>query len=219
MIKAVLFDVDGTLVDSNHLHIKAWSRVFDEAGHQVSVSVLRSQMGKVGDTMLPTLLPDAPEEERRRLIHAHGTLFQSELIEQVKAFPGAADLLRSVHRSGRSVVLATSASKEDLDRYVDLLGAADVIDVATCADDVGTSKPAPDIFATALEKVGVAADEAVAVGDTPYDVEAAGKAGIGTVAVLSGGFDEQTLRDAGADAIYADVAALLADFDATPLAR
>lgn len=219
MIKAILFDIDGTLVDSTDLHVEAWLRVFSNAGHEVSEGDLRAQMGKGGDTMLPTVLPALSEDEHEKLIDAHGRLFQSELIERVEPFPGAAALLKRAHAEGRSVVLATSASKDDLDRYVDLLGVGDVVEVATCADDVATSKPAPDIFAAALKKVGVAADEAVAVGDTPYDVEAAGRAGIGTVAVLTGGFDEQTLEEAGADKVYPDVAALLADYDRSPLAR
>lgn len=219
MIKAILFDIDGTLVDSNELHVQAWAQIFAEGGHAVADAAIRGQIGKGGDNLVPAVLPDLSEAEQDALSRGHDRLFRRIFLSQVRPFPQAADLLRRVHEDGRQVVLATSASDAELQHYVDLLGVRDVVSASTSKDDVGTSKPAPDIFAAALKAAGVAPGEAVAVGDTPYDVEAAAKAGVGTVAVLSGGFAQAALEAAGADTIYRDVAQLLAGYAGSPLAR
>jgi membrane protein len=166
---------------------------------------------------VPALLPDASEEEQQKLRDAHKRLFVGSYIKRIQPFPGARDLLRKVSETGRKVVLATSASAEELETHVETLGAAKLIDGNTNNDDVDESKPSPDVFLAALETAGVGGSEAVVVGDTPYDIEAARRAGIDTVAVRSGGFADEALR--GAVAIYDGVAALLADFDASPLNR
>jgi membrane protein len=219
MIQAVLFDIDGTLIDSNTLHVAAWAEVFADAGHTVARDAIAGQIGKGGDNLVPTLIPGIDEDAVEALSDAHGVTYKARHIAQAKPFADARALLERVHADGRMVVLASSASAEELDHYVGLMGVAHLVAARTSSDDVATTKPAPDIFAVALEKAGVAAEAAVAVGDTPYDVMAAGKAGVATVAVLSGGFPEARLRAAGAVAVYADVAALLADYENSALAR
>ena len=216
-IRAVLFDLDGTLVDSNALHVRAWLEVFDAKGVHVDAQAVHAQIGKGADLLVPALVPGADPQTAEAFGHAHGERFRAVYLEQVRPFPAAHDLLARTRSSGRRVVVASSASKPELDHYLDLLGARTLVDASTTADDVQTSKPAPDIFAEALKRVGLAGAEAVAVGDSPYDIQAAGRAGAGTVALRSGGFDDATLQGAGAIALYDDVASLLAGFDASPL--
>ncbi|RZI55788.1 MAG: HAD family hydrolase, partial [Zymomonas sp.] len=144
--------------------------------------------------------------------------FKTKYLHQVKPFPGAHDILARTHAAGQTVVLASSASAEELEHYVGLLDAKAFVSETTSADDVENTKPAPDIFAVALKKIApVAPEEVLVVGDTPYDVEAAAKCGIRTVALRSGKFADELLRDAGAIALYDDVAALLCDYDRSPL--
>ena len=216
-IKAILFDIDGTLVDSNDLHVTAWEKVFRDAGHQFDRPTLHRHIGKGGDNYIPALLPDASEEEQEQLRDAHKRLFTGQYIEQVQPFPGARELLARVRDSGRKVVLASSASEEELKTHLSTIGAEDMIDETTSKDDVAASKPCPDIFEAALASANVAPEAAVVVGDTPYDIEAARRAGVHTVAVRSGGFRDEALSSA--IAIYDDVAAILADFEASPLNR
>ena len=216
-VKAVLFDIDGTLVDSNDLHVAAWDQVFRDAGHHFDRETLHSQIGKGGDNYVPALLPEASGAEQERLKDAHRKLFTSRYIDRTSAFRGARDLLAKVRDSGRKVVLATSASGEELDKHLQTIGAEELIDARTSKDDVSHSKPCPDIFEAALGKAAVAPSEALVVGDTPYDVEAASRCGVSTIAVRSGGFTDADLRYAVA--IYDDVAALLADFDKSPICR
>lgn len=217
IIRAVLFDIDGTLVDSNERHVDAWAFAFRGAGRPQEIDAIRKQIGKGGELLVPALAPDMDERTQAAVTQAHGDHFKALYLETIRPFAGAAALLRRVHADGRRVVLASSAKGEELDHYVDLLGIADLVAATTSTDDVETSKPAPDIFAVALERVGLAPDEAIAVGDTVYDVEAAARSGIATIGVTSGPFDERELRDAGAVAVFADVAALLADIAHSPL--
>ena len=218
-VRAVLFDIDGTLIDSNEEHVKAWAFAFDEAGHPQEADAIRSQIGKGGDLLVPTLLPDADEAVHERIAERHGENFKTMYLDHVGAFDHAADLVRHVHATGRQVVLASSAKREELDHYVAVLGIGDVLDATVSIDDVETSKPAPDIFGAALVKLGIGAADAIVVGDTVYDVEAAGRAGIAAIGLTSGPFDEAALRDAGAIAVFRDVADLLAAFDRSPLAK
>ncbi len=212
-IQAVFFDIDGTLVDSNEQHVESWAFAFREQGCPQERDDIREQIGKGGDLLVPTLLPDADTGLRERLSAKHGEHFKTVYLDRVRPFEGAAALLRRVHASGRKILLASSAKAEELDHYIDLLDVRSLIDGTTSIDDVETSKPAPDIFGVALDKAGVPAADVVVVGDTPYDVEAAGRAGIAAVGLTSGPFDERRLKEAGAIAVYPGVAALLADFD------
>jgi HAD superfamily hydrolase (TIGR01509 family) len=218
-IRAIFFDIDGTLVDSNGYHAEAWQRAFAATGRSIDRARIASQIGKGTDNLVPALLPGTNEAEAERLGGLHGQFFKGDYMPRVRAFPGARDLLARVRDSGRQVVLASSASGEELDHYVGIFDAKALVDTSTTIDDVERSKPAPDIFAVAAKKVGLDPAEVVVVGDAPYDMEAARKLGIGRVAVRSGGFDDRTLVEAGAQAIYDDVADLLARFEGSPLDR
>ena len=218
-VRAVLFDIDGTLADSNELHVRAWLEAFQARGLETTPEAVHAQIGKGADLLVPALVPGADDKLAEALGEEHGAIFKAKYLGRVKPFSGAHDLLAQTKVSGRRVVLASSASKAELDHYVRLLRAEDIVDAGTSVDDVETSKPAPDIFAVALKRVGVRADEAAAVGDSPYDVEAAGKCGVATVALRSGGFSDEALLEAGATALYDDAASLLAAFDASPLAK
>jgi membrane protein len=210
---------DGTLIDSNELHVAAWHRVFAEAGHAVTSEAIRGEIGKGGDHLVPALLPGLPQREQHKLTQAHGHLFKSEFLAKAKPFPGARELIERVHADGSKVVLASSASGDELTHYVDLMGIGDLVAASTSSDDVDASKPAPDIFASALRKAGVDAHAAVAVGDTPYDVQSARASGIATVTVLSGGFPADDLKEAGAAAIYTDVGQIGQAFAGSMLSR
>ncbi len=218
-IQAVFFDVDGTLVDSNEAHAEIWQNVFAEYGFEIDLAAIRSQIGKGGDQLVPALLPDASDEMIERLSERHGTLFKDQRLGDVKPFADAAALLRRVAQSGRHVVLASSADAKEVDHYVRLLDVARIVYARTTTDDAAASKPAGDIFAAALDKVGgLKPSQVIVVGDTPYDVQAASDCGIRTIAVRSGGFEDAVLWQTGAIAIYDDAAALLSGFNASPLA-
>lgn len=219
-IKAILFDIDGTLIDSNDMHVTAWSDAFAGIGKPFDHQTIHDQIGKGTDMLVPTLLPDLGEAEREKLGETQGEIFKRQFLGQAEPFPKARALLVHVHERGQKVVLASSATKAELDHYVDLLNIRDLVHATTSGDDVEQTKPAPDIFASALIKLeGISADEVLVVGDTPYDIEAAARCNIAAVAVRSGGFDDETLVKAGAVAIYDDVAALLADYGNSPLGR
>jgi membrane protein len=209
-IKAILFDLDGTLVDSNDFHVDAWVEAFAAHGHRIDRDAIRGQIGKGADMLVPALVPGATEEQAEKLGDAHGEAFKGKYLARVRPFDGAHDLLARVRGAGLKVALASSAAQEELDHYVALLDVARFVDETTTIDDVENSKPAGDIVATALRKLGVTADEALFVGDTPYDIEAGARCGVATIAVLSGGFSPDALT--GARAVRPDVAALLAAF-------
>ena len=217
-IRAVLFDIDGTLVDSNDMHVLAWEEAFAGVGATFERQMIHEQIGKGTDMLVPTFLPEANKAEQEKLGDAQRQVFKAKFLHMVKPFPGAHDLLARAHSSGQRVVLASSASKPELEHYLGLLDAHDLVDVTTSADDVESTKPAPDIFATALKKLApLSSDEAIVVGDTPYDIEAAAKCGIATIGLRSGKFSDESLRVAGAIALYDDAAALLAGYDKSPL--
>ena len=217
--EALIFDIDGTLVDSNDYHVWAWQHAFRERGYEITPGRIHDQIGKGGDLLVPALIPDVDDEEKEALSTRHGEIFKTRYLNRVRPFPHAADLLRHVAAQGQKVALASSASKDELNHYVELLGVGDILSAATSKDDAATTKPAPDIFAAALQKLKVAPGAARVIGDTPYDVIAATKLGIATVAVRSGGFSEHSLRRAGTRALYDDVAAILGDYRRSPLAR
>ena len=217
-IKAILFDIDGTLIDSNDMHVLAWEEAFAGIGADFDRGSIHDQIGKGTDMLVPALLPHLDAAAREDLGDAHSAIFKEKFLDEAKPFPGAHDLLAHARAQGQRVVLASSASASELDHYLDLLSARDLVEASTSGDDVARTKPAPDIFATAMAKLsGVGADEAIVVGDTPYDMEAAAKCGLAAVAVRSGKFSDDALRGVGAVAIYDDAAALLADYDGSPL--
>ena len=218
-VKSVLFDIDGTLVDSNEQHVTAWAFAFNVEGQPQELEDIRKQIGKGGDLLVPALLPDASEKMIERLGKRHGAYFKDMYLDHVRPFPGATELVAKVHASGRTIALASSAKREELEHYVELLGIGDYLTASTSSDDVAASKPEPDIFAAALERLGAEPEDAVVVGDTPYDVIAALRAGIVTIGLTSGPFDRTELKEAGAIAVFADVGELLAQFDRSPLAQ
>jgi HAD superfamily hydrolase (TIGR01509 family) len=207
--RAVLFDIDGTLVDTNYLHVLAWRRVFLERGEpEITSARIHRLVGMGTDELLETLCGRARPELKAERARQFATLKP-----EIRAFPRAGDLLRAVQDRGMRVVLATSAEKDDLEALLEAIGADDAIDGVTSAGEVDKAKPHPDVFAVALEEAGTAPELTVVVGDTVWDVEAAKRAGLRCVAVTSGGISRGELEEAGAAAVYDDVAALLDDLD------
>lgn len=221
MIKAVIFDVDGTLVDSVDLHARAWQEAFAHFGKQFDFERVRSQIGKGGDQLMPVFLSkEELEEFSEELEEYRGELFKREYLSRVKAFPAVRELFQRVKDEGLQIALASSAKADELKTYKKIARIEDLVEEETSSDDAEKSKPHPDIFEAALERLDdTSPAEAVVVGDTPYDAEAAGKAGLQTVGLLSGGFPETDLRAAGCATIYRDAADLLANYDTSPLAK
>lgn len=220
MLKAVIFDIDGTLVDSVDLHARAWQETFALFGKQVDFARVRSQIGKGGDQLLPVFFTrEELAEFGAELEEARGRHFKREYLPRVRAFPRVRDLFERILRDGRRIVLASSAKRDELEEYQRIAGVTDLVEDETSADDADRSKPHPDIFEAALAQLGdVRAAEAVVVGDTPYDAEAAGKAGLRTIGLLCGGFPAAELRAAGCIALYESPADLLARYAHSPLA-
>ena len=217
-LKAVFFDIDGTLVDSNEFHVMAWEEAFRDGGYQAGKAVIRGQIGKGADQLIPALFPDMDGKTQDAVAERHGEIFRTRYLHQVKPFPHATDLVELLHAKGKAVILASSADKAEVDYYVGLLKLSALLKGTVSNDDVGSSKPAGDIFAAALALVfPMAASETLAVGDTPYDVESALRSEIKTIALRSGGFSEEVLADAGAPYVYASVKALFDTFATSPL--
>lgn len=221
MIKTVIFDVDGTLVDTVDMHAEAWQLALKEYGKHVEFSAVRAQIGKGGDQLMPVFLSReeldkfGEELEKRR-----GEIFQQEYLPKTKAFPQVRQLLERIQRDGKQVVLASSAKQNELDHFKKVTNIADLLEGETSADDAEKSKPEPDIFLAAIEEAGNPEPwEAIVVGDTPYDAIAAAKANLKTIGVLCGGFPEQSLKDAGCVAIYKDPADLLARYEESPIVK
>ena len=207
MAKVVVLDVDGTLMDTNYLHVEAWARAFEEAGHRIPRVKLHKQVGKGSGLLIREFVEDEETVEKVEELHSE---FYGELQEHGHPLPGAKELISSLKERGYEVWFVTSAKDEELEHHMQELEAEGNIDGVVNSSAVENAKPAPDIFEEALERAGVSADEAVAVGDAVWDVESAKGAGIRTVAVLSGGaFDREDLEEAGAAAVYEDCAALL----------
>jgi HAD superfamily hydrolase (TIGR01549 family) len=215
MIGAFLFDVDGTLIDSNDLHAEAWRQAFRHFDIDVPIEDVRGQIGKGGDNLIPALLPPDLVAGRQEEIEAYRSdLFARDYLPRVKPFPAVRSLFETLVEKGIRIVLASSSKRAEVDHYVELLGVGDLIHAATSADDVEHSKPYPDIFRAALGKVApLGADAVRVVGDSPYDVQAARKLGIRVIGFRSGGFPEETLRDAGASMIFDGPEDMLASVD------
>ncbi len=210
---AVIFDVDGTLVDTNYLHTLAWARGMRDAGETVSMSAIHRLIGMGSDQLVGELLGHESEEAS----DGHTKHFE-ELMPEIQAFPGASDLLDEVHRRGAMVVLATSASEHELEAMLQAVDAPEgSIDHITKKDDVEQSKPSPEIFKVALDAIDLDPARVLVVGDTVWDVEAAAECDLRVVAVLTGGISRQELEAAGAIAVYDDVGQLLRELDDSPL--
>lgn len=221
MITAVLFDIDGTLVDSVDLHAAAWAETFEKYGKRVDFHHVRRQIGKGSDQLLPVFFSQkelrefgqAMEEERSEL-------FRREYLPWVISFAHTRELFERIRQDGTQIALASSAQEADVQVYKQLARIEDLLAGETSAEDVAQSKPHPDIFAAALKEVGnPPVEEVMVVGDTPYDAEAAGKLHLHTIGVLCGGWTEEELRRAGCVAIYRDPADLLAHYEESPLGQ
>ena len=216
MNRAALFDVDGTLVDSNDLHAQAWRIAFAHFGHDVPLPTIRGQIGKGGDNLIPALLPNLSDAQREEIDAWRGALFKRDFLPRVTPFPAVRSLFERLVADGWRIVLASSGGAEEVAFHLGLTGAGDLVFDTTSRDDAAHSKPGPDIFAAALDKAGADAADAIVVGDTPYDVAAAGKIGLRAIGLLCGGFSEQDL--VGAIACYRDPAHLLTCYNETAFA-
>ena len=221
MPKAVIFDVDGTLIDTVALHARAWEDTFRRFGHEVPAERIRGQIGKGGDQLMPVFVERSKVEEHgQEMERFRADWFKERYLPEARGFPGVRELFERIRAQGSSIALASSCKADELDGYMELAGIPDLVDARTTSDDAERSKPEPDIFEAALERLGgTAPEDAVVVGDSPYDAEAAGKAGIKAVGLLSGGFSEAELREAGCIAIYRDPEDLLRQFATSPLAN
>jgi HAD superfamily hydrolase (TIGR01549 family) len=219
VIKAAIFDLDGTLVDSNDLHVQAWQETFRHFGKEIPVERLREQIGKGGDQYLPVFLTETEMQEIGKEVEEfRGDLFKKKYLPSIRPFPRVRELLERVRGDGKRIALASSGKADEVDHYQKLLGIEGLVDCQTTADDVAQSKPKADVFISTLRLLGhLAPDEAVAIGDTPYDIQAAKKIDLATIALLCGGFPEEDLRDAGAITIFRDPADMLERYYQLPL--
>jgi HAD superfamily hydrolase (TIGR01549 family) len=212
---AAILDVDGTLVDTNYQHAVAWYRAFRDNGIVLPVWRIHRHIGMGGDQLVAALAGEEADEEKGDDIRGAEKEHYTPMIEEVEPLEGARDLIADLKERGHAVVLASSAKEEEVDHYLELLEARDLADDWTTSADVESTKPEPDLVEAAVEKAG--GGDAVMVGDSTFDCEAAKRAGIQTVAVLTGGFAEQELRDAGAVVVFDSIVALREGLADTPL--
>jgi HAD superfamily hydrolase (TIGR01509 family) len=218
MVEAVLCDIDGTLIESNQLHAEAWKDAFGVAGIDLDLETIRREIGKGGDQLIPVFVPfwrrrilEEPLETYRKFV------FKTQYLDQVRPFPNTRELFHRFKKAGIRTALASSASKDELETYKALARISDLVDVSITADDVDRSKPYPDVFAAALQRLRCNPENVLALADTPWDAESAGKIGVRTLGVTTGGWTPQELYDAGCIEVYKDISELLENFDRTAL--
>lgn len=217
-LRAVIFDIDGTLIDSVDFHAKAWVEAFEAFGHALLYDRVRRQIGKGGDQLMPVFLPEAEIARMGKDLEDYrARLLRERYLPLFQPFEGVRALFERVLADGKQVALASSAKGQELERYKAIARIEDLIDAETSSDDAEKSKPHPDIFQAALAKLGMAPEQAIVVGDTPYDAEAAARAGMRTIGVRCGGWSDAELKQAGCTAVYADPADLLARYESSPL--
>ncbi len=222
MPEAIIFDIDGTLLDSVDLHARAWQEAFQHFGHEIPFDEVRSQIGKGGDQLIPMFLEKQElGREQKAIQEFRSSLFKTKYLSLVKPFPAVRELFERIKSNGQQVGLASSAKGDELKTYEKIADIQNLVEVETSSADAKHSKPNPDIFEAAFERLrdNVPKRDVVIVGDSPHDAEAGKRAGIRVVGVLCGGFPESALKEAGCIAIYADPAELLNRFDESPLAR
>jgi HAD superfamily hydrolase (TIGR01509 family) len=212
-----ILDIDGTLVDTNYHHAIAWFRAFCSEDIVLPIWRIHRHIGMGGDQVVKALCDERTERELGDAIRDAESEEYSKLIDEVRTMTGSRELIEELKRRGHTVVFASSAKADEVDHYLDLLDARKLADSWTTSADVEQTKPDPDLVQTALDKAGGEASDAVLVGDTPWDVEAAGRAGVGTIAVLTGGFAAQELTDAGAVSVFESVDELRHRLDDTAL--
>jgi HAD superfamily hydrolase (TIGR01509 family) len=219
MPSGIIFDIDGTLVDSVDLHARAWSDALKKFGHEPAPAEIRKQIGKGSDQLLPVFLdPKELNKYGKQLEFYRSELFKRDYLAMVRAFPRVRELFLHIIQRGQRIALASSAKSDELATYKRIAGIEDLVEVVTSADDAEKSKPHPDIFSAALEQLKIGPSEAIVVGDTQYDVQAATKLNVRAIGLLCGGSAENVLRKAGCIAVYRDPADLLTRYDRSPLA-
>lgn len=220
-MKGAIFDIDGTLLDSVDLHAEAWKQTFEHYGFQQSFEAVRSQIGKGGDQLMPVFLPQhVIDEEGKEIEKYREALFKKNFLQRVKSFPDVRALFKHLLERDWKIALASSAKEEELKIYKKLCGISDLPLAETSSDDVKQSKPHPDIFEVAAERLGnLKATDCVVVGDSPYDASAAKKCKMKMIGVLCGGFSEESLREAGCEEIYASPSDLLQKFESSFFGR
>lgn len=220
MIKAVIFDVDGTLIDSVDQHARAWQKAFKKFGKDIQFYELRRQVGKGGDFFLPVFLNKKEIKEfGKQAEELRGEIFKKEFLADIKPFPKVRELFLKIKADGKRIALASSANEEEVAAYKKIARVEDLIEEETSVDDAEKSKPEPDIFLAAIAKLkGVKTSEAVVVGDTAYDVQAATKGRIKSIGVLSGGWSRTELLETGGAEVYADAADILKNYKSSLLA-
>ncbi len=217
-IHGVILDVDGTLVDSNDAQAKSWVEAMADYGYHVPFDKVRPLIGMGGDKVLPeTIGVDKNSDIGQKISKKRKEIFLQRFLPHLRAFPGASELIQKVREQGMKVAIATSAEKDELKALLQLVGAADLVEEETSSKDVSQSKPNPDVMEVTLKRIDLPADEVVMIGDTAYDIEAARKVGVGTIAFRCGGWSDQDL--AGAIAIYDGPADLLAHYESSPLGK
>lgn len=219
MFEAVIFDVDGTIVDSVDLHAEAWRVAFEKFGKTFSFNEIRRQIGKGSDQLLPVFLSkEELDQFGEDLDEYRSEIFKKDYMPRVQAFPRVRELFQRIKKDGKQIVLASSAKADELDVYKKIARIEDLIESETSSDDADRSKPYPDIFQAALARLnGVTPENAIVIGDTPYDAQAASKANLKTIGLLCGGWTEEELRRAGCVAIYLDAEDLLSNYDTSRL--
>lgn len=217
---AALFDVDGTLVDTNDLHAFAWREAFLAFGLDKPADEIRWQVGKGGDNLIPALFPDLPEAKSEEIEEYRSDLFKRCYLPRARPFPGVRELFERMAEDGVRIVLASSSHSEEVDFHLSLIGCADLVHATTSKDDADRSKPCADIFEAALSRVApLGAGEAAVVGDTPWDAEAAARLGLRTIGFRCGGFPDDALAGAGVCELYDGAEDLLARYDRSVFGR
>jgi HAD superfamily hydrolase (TIGR01509 family) len=216
-VGTAILDIDGTLVDTNYHHTIAWARALQRFEIDVALWRIHRHIGMGGDQVVTSLCGEKIEDEHGDAIRDAEKEEYTKLIDEVRPMEGARELIVELKRRGHTVVLASSAKQDEVDVYLDLLDARELADAWTTSADVEQTKPAPDLVQAALDRSDDDADSAVMIGDTPWDVQAAQKAGVETITVVTGGFSEQQLTEAGAVAVYESVAQLTEHLDETRL--
>jgi len=219
-VSAVIFDIDGTLVDSVDLHARAWQEAFRHFGYGIPFEEIRHEIGKGSDKLIPDLLgPDEADLVHEKLDNFRSKLWKRKYFSQVKPFPKVRELFQTILRDRKQIVLASSAKGDELKKYKQIAHIDDLVKDETSSDDVDRSKPSPDVVEAALAKLNHPDPQtAIMVGDTPWDIVAASRAQVKSIGVLCGGFPEEELRKAGAIAIYRDPADLLANYNRSEFA-
>lgn len=214
--RAVILDMDGTLIDSNAAHVHAWVDVLREHGHEITEKKIWPLVGMGGDNLLPAAVGIEKEsEEGKKISDRRSEIFKTRYVSQIRPFPGVRALLERIRQDGLRLVVASSSPADELEKGLEIAGVADLLEESTSASDAGRSKPDPDVVRAALDRLGLPAYQVVMLGDTPYDIQAAGKVGIDVITFRCGGFKDEDLK--GALAIHDGPWDLLARYDSSPL--